>query len=297
MVGAEGQRDDLRPEFKVAVFGLTARLQRILEIVLKHARHNQYRFTLSPTRGPGQYDIALVDMTAKGGFEVANTLRRVSASRPVVTIGRRNDPARRDDLQQATFTMQVLKVLNIVVDSQLFRQVQQRVAQAALVRLPPAGTASGLVAPTLPLPRAQASGADLRRPRTLIVDDSPTVRRQLLEALVPMGLQAEAVASAVEALHRLAQQRYGLIFVDVVMPGMDGYQFTRKLKRNRQLRSTPIVMLTSRSSPFDLVRGALAGCDSYLVKPVSLATLRSTVARHMKAFVEVEQFSQQLSAA
>lgn len=297
MVGAEGQRDDLRPEFKVAVFGLTARLQRILEIVLKHARHNQYRFTLSPTRGPGQYDIALVDMTAKGGFEVANTLRRVSASRPVVTIGRRNDPARRDDLQQATFTMQVLKVLNIVVDSQLFRQVQQRVAQAALVRLPPAGTAIGLVAPTLPLPRAQASGADLRRPCTLIVDDSPTVRRQLLEALVPMGLQAEAVASAVEALHRLAQQRYDLIFVDVVMPDMDGYQFTRKLKRNRQLRSTPIVMLTSRSSPFDLVRGALAGCDSYLVKPVSLATLRSTVARHMKAFVEVEQFSQQLSPA
>ena len=64
---AEGMAADPRPEFKVAVFGLAVKFQRILEIVLRHARHNQYRYTVASSRGPGNYDIALVDMTVKGG--------------------------------------------------------------------------------------------------------------------------------------------------------------------------------------------------------------------------------------
>jgi twitching motility two-component system response regulator PilG len=67
------------------------------------------------------------------------------------------------------------------------------------------------------------------------------------------------------------------------MPEMDGYKLTREIKRNRLLRAMPVIILTSRSSPFDLARGALAGCNSYLVKPVSLYSLRETVARHLKA--------------
>ena len=140
-------------------------------------------------------------------------------------------------------------------------------------------------APALPATR-QTPLADntpaTRRPRVLVVDDSPTVRRQLAVALHRMGLDSEGVNSAREALETLAVRRYELVFVDVIMPEIDGYRLTREIKRNRLLKPMPVVILTSRSSPFDLARGALAGCDSYLVKPVSMQALRDTVARHLQ---------------
>ena len=112
------------------------------------------------------------------------------------------------------------------------------------------------------------------------------MRRQLSLALHQIGLDSEAVASAREALEVLAMRRYEMVLADVVMPDMDGYRLTRTIKRNRALRGMPVVILTSRSSPFDLARGALAGCNSYLVKPVSMQSLRDTVQRHLKKLAQ-----------
>ncbi|HRA77627.1 MAG TPA: response regulator [Burkholderiaceae bacterium] len=259
------EASDTRPEFRVAVFGLAARLQSMLEIVLRHARHNRYRFALSPTRGPGEFDIALVDMTVIGGPEVASTLRRVLEEDAVLRVGRRADPDRpRDDLLQSTFVAQVLFSLNKVVDALVDRRREAQAEQAI---------AAGMIV---------SEHGERRRPRALIVDDSPTVRRQLSLALHQIGLDSEAVASAREALDVLAMRRYEMVLADVVMPDMDGYKLTRTIKRNKALRGMPVIILTSRSSPFDLARGALAGCNSYLVKPVSMQSLRDTVQRHLK---------------
>ncbi|MBP7659986.1 MAG: response regulator [Burkholderiaceae bacterium] len=275
---------DPRPRYRVANFGLGHKLQRLMEIVLRHARHNQYRFELAPSRGPGEYDIAMVDMTARGGPEVANTLRRLPQARPVVKVGRRNDEVRgHDDLLQSSFTMNLLATLNKVVEERLMTQAAARRQSA-----PPAPRLRSIDRAATP-PRAATDGdmqdtvtqLPTRRPRVLVVDDSPTVRRQLAVAMHRMGLDSEGVSSAREALDTLATRRYELVFVDVVMPEMDGYQLTREIKRNKILRPMPVVILTSRSSPFDLARGALAGCNSYLVKPVSLQSLRETVARQL----------------
>ncbi|MBK8763482.1 MAG: response regulator [Burkholderiaceae bacterium] len=275
---------DPRPRYRVANFGLGHKLQRLMEIVLRHARHNQYRFELAPSRGPGEYDIAMVDMTARGGPEVANTLRRLPQARPVVKVGRRNDEVRgHDDLLQSSFTMNLLATLNKVVEERLMTQAAARRQSA-----PPAPRLRSIDRAATP-PRAATDGdmqdtvtqLPTRRPRVLVVDDSPTVRRQLAVAMHRMGLDSEGVSSAREALDTLATRRYELVFVDVVMPEMDGYQLTREIKRNKMLRPMPVVILTSRSSPFDLARGALAGCNSYLVKPVSLQSLRETVARQL----------------
>jgi len=79
------------------------------------------------------------------------------------------------------------------------------------------------------------------------------------------------------------------VFVDVMMPVMDGYQLTRAIKRDPATRAIPVVILTSRSSPFDLARGALAGCNRYLVKPVALQSLRDTVLRHLRKRAEARE--------
>lgn len=271
---------DTRPEFRVAVFGLATKLQRLLEIVLRHARHNRYRYSLSPTRGPGEFDIALVDMTVIGGPEVASTLRRLLEDEAVLRVGRRADPQRPvDDLLQGNFVAQVLFALNRVVDALVQRRRDAELAQAV---------ATGLMV---------SDHGERRRPRALIVDDSPTVRRQLSLALNRIGLDGEAVSSADEALDVLAMRSYELMLADVVMPGLDGYQLTRTVRRDRGLRAMPVILLTSRSSPFDLARGALAGCNSYLVKPVSMQTLHETVQRQLRRYAKRRRMEKELRFA
>ena len=106
------------------------------------------------------------------------------------------------------------------------------------------------------------------RHRALVVDDSPTVRKQLVLELGSFNIQVDTAETGEQGLEMLKKNRYDIIFLDVVMPGADGYQVCKTIRRNQETKSTPIVMLTSKSSPFDKVRGSLAGCSSYLTKPV-----------------------------
>jgi CheY-like chemotaxis protein len=279
---------DSRPVFRVADFGLGQRLLQLAEAVLRHARGNRYRFEFAARREPGQYEVALVDMTTQGAATVVDALRAMSARCPaILRIGRRHDAVRgHDDLLVAHFTAQLLEALNRAVESRMLpgaeasarRPLASSAGESATGprERPPAAAAEARSGP------GETQAPSARRPRVLVVDDSPTVRRQLAVALHRMGLDSEGVNSAREALETLAVRRYELVFVDVMMPEIDGYRLTREIKRNRILKPMPVVILTSRSSPFDLARGALAGCDSYLVKPVSMQALRETVARHLQ---------------
>jgi len=260
-----------RPEFRVAAFGLGRKFLRIADIVFQHARHNPYRFVVAgAARGPEDYDLALVDMTAQGGAEVAQALRRQGASRPVVTVGRRGDPARpTDDLLMQRFALNLLSVLNEAVERHLLLPVQR--GAAAVVR-----GASLLLSTPDP---EQLLG---RRPRVLMVDESPAVRRQLSLALHQMGLDSEGVGSGGEARDVIAVRRYELMFVEAVLPDVGGLKLAREVKRDPALHAMPVIVLTRRSSPLDLLRGVMSGCDSYLVKPVTLQTLRETVSRCLR---------------
>jgi two-component system, cell cycle response regulator len=106
------------------------------------------------------------------------------------------------------------------------------------------------------------------RHRALVFDDSPTVRKQLVLELGSFNIKVDTAENGEQGLEMLKLNRYDIIFLDVVMPGTDGYQVCKIIRRNQDTKLTPIVMLTSKSSPFDKVRGSLAGCSSYLTKPV-----------------------------
>ncbi len=125
----------------------------------------------------------------------------------------------------------------------------------------------------------------------LIVDDSPTVRRQLSGALERLGVASESVESARQALQRLSEQHFDLALLDIVMPDMDGYKLTREIKRNKQWRQLPVIILTSRSSPFDLARGALAGCDAYLTKPVPFRALEAAIVKQLRRSLAIDDLS------
>jgi len=152
----------------------------------------------------------------------------------------------------------------------------------------PAAPRSNLV----PFPAASVADAQAApRLRVLVVDDSPTVRRQLTVAFDRLGLGCETVASAAQALERLAREHFDLALVDVVMPDADGYKLTREIKRDKRLRQMPVIILTSRSSPFDLARGALAGCDAYLSKPVPFRALEAAVVKQLRKSLAIDDLT------
>jgi CheY-like chemotaxis protein len=140
--------------------------------------------------------------------------------------------------------------------------------------------------------RATAGGS--RTVQILVVDDSPTVRRQMSQALQRMGLKCVAVPSAKDALARIEQEHFEMALVDVVMADMDGYQLTKAMRR--RFPDMPVVILTSRSSPFDLARGALAGCSSFLVKPVPLKKLHAIVLKQLRKSLAIDDLPGLLKA-
>ena len=127
--------------------------------------------------------------------------------------------------------------------------------------------------------------------RALVVDDSPTVRAQLSNVITRIGMQCELADGAAAALARLEGSHYDLIVVDVLMPDMDGYKLTREIKRGRAHKHTPVIILTSQSSPFDRARGALAGCDIYLTKPVGLKAFYDAATKALRKSMAVDDLS------
>lgn len=112
------------------------------------------------------------------------------------------------------------------------------------------------------------TGMPFQSRRALVVDDSPTVRKQLEIELKASNIFVDSAETGELGLDLAERNAYDIIFLDVVLPGADGYQVCKTIKKNPATKLTPVVMLTSKSSPFDRVRGSLAGCDTYLTKPV-----------------------------
>lgn len=109
--------------------------------------------------------------------------------------------------------------------------------------------------------------------RVLVVDDSTVVRRLMEFTLGPMGVRVDFAGSGEDAIELVKLNRYDLIFLDVLLPGIDGYRVCRSIKGDKRTRNTPVIMLTSKSSAIDKVRGMMSGSDVYLTKPLERCEL------------------------
>jgi twitching motility two-component system response regulator PilG len=122
---------------------------------------------------------------------------------------------------------------------------------------------------------AKASGL-----RILVVDDSATIRRSAESMLVAEGHEVVTAENGFDALSKVARHNPDLIFVDIMMPRLDGYQTCAIIKNNSQYRATPVIMLTSKDGLFDQARGRVVGSDLYLTKPFTKDELLAAVAQH-----------------
>lgn len=115
----------------------------------------------------------------------------------------------------------------------------------------------------------------------LVVDDNVTVREFMKSKLASFNFNVDYAENGEEAIGLTGQKYYTCIFLDVIMPGIDGYQVCKLIKSKRVTPKTAVIMLTSKDSPFDKIRGSMSGCDAYLTKPVDEEKLLETIVKYL----------------
>jgi twitching motility two-component system response regulator PilG len=115
--------------------------------------------------------------------------------------------------------------------------------------------------------------ANLAGTKVMVIDDSNTIRRSAEIFLKAAGCEVILAEDGFDALAKIADQHPQVIFVDIMMPRLDGYQTCALIKRNAKFKSTPVIMLSSKDGLFDRARGRMAGSDQYLTKPFTQDSL------------------------
>ena len=118
--------------------------------------------------------------------------------------------------------------------------------------------------------------------KVMVIDDSKTIRRTAETLLKKAGCEVVTAEDGFEALSKIVEQRPDLIFVDIMMPRLDGYQTCALIKNNATFKSTPVIMLSSKDGLFDKARGKIVGSEQYLTKTFTKKELLGAISRHVK---------------
>ena len=118
--------------------------------------------------------------------------------------------------------------------------------------------------------------------RVMVIDDSKTIRRTAETLLKKEGCNVVTATDGFEALSKIADHQPQIIFVDIMMPRLDGYQTCALIKNNQMFKAIPVIMLSSKDGLFDKARGRIVGSDEYLTKPFTRDELLSAIRKFVK---------------
>jgi len=119
--------------------------------------------------------------------------------------------------------------------------------------------------------------------RVMVIDDSKTIRRTAETLLKREGAEVITATDGFEALAKIADQKPQIIFVDIMMPRLDGYQTCALIKNNQMFKHTPVIMLSSKDGLFDKARGRIVGSEQYVTKPFTREELLDAIRKHVSA--------------
>ncbi len=124
-------------------------------------------------------------------------------------------------------------------------------------------------------------GTSLDGVKVMVIDDSKTIRRTAETLLKKAGCEVVTAIDGFEALAKITDENPDLIFVDIMMPRLDGYQTCALIKKNPAYKDTPVILLTSKDGLFDRARGRIVGSDLYLTKPFTKDELLGAIREHL----------------
>ncbi len=117
--------------------------------------------------------------------------------------------------------------------------------------------------------------------KILVIDDSKTIRRTAETLLSKEGCQVFTAIDGFDALSKIADHQPDLIFVDIMMPRLDGYETCSLIKHNKTFKKTPVIMLSSKDGLFDRARGRIVGSEQYLTKPFTKDELLGAISNQI----------------
>jgi twitching motility two-component system response regulator PilG len=123
--------------------------------------------------------------------------------------------------------------------------------------------------------------ANLNGLKVMVIDDSKTIRRTAETLLKKEGCDVVTATDGFEALAKISDQQPQIIFVDIMMPRLDGYQTCALIKNNQMFKSVPVIMLSSKDGIFDKAKGRIVGAEQYLTKPFTREELLGAIRRHV----------------
>ncbi len=226
--------------------------------------------TYSVAKLTDQTDLLIVDIDEQTSFDIKNHIDATNPDMPVVTVGQYDNPEGSDyHIKGLLLATRVIRVLDQV-------EIPAKNAQA-LVNSEQAPEVGCYVVDI-------GSTEDKTHAHTvLVVDDSQLMRNiiglELKKASLPLSI--DYAESGEKALAMVAAKSSDFIFLDVVMPGMDGYETCGHIRKINEMKKTPIVMLSAKTSPLDEVKGVMAGCTNYVTKPVKSDEFQNMLDRIM----------------
>jgi len=214
-------------------------------------------------------DLLIVDIDEKTFFD-CKSVDALESDTPIVTVGKSDKPQGSDyHIKGLLLATRVIRVLDQVEIPARGRHV--------LINGEQAPEAHGYA--------ADAGGVQAKAGAyaVLVVDDSELMRKtiglELNKASLPLSI--DFAESGEQALAKAAAKAYDFIFLDVMMPGMDGYETCGEIRKIAGMKKTPIIMLSARTSPLDEVKGIMAGCTNYITKPIKSDEFQNMLDRIM----------------
>ncbi|MEN8167461.1 MAG: response regulator [Pseudomonadota bacterium] len=260
----------------IALVGVSAHELRVLQTICVISKDRPQIYVLQDEIQSATADIAIVDQDNSKAMAAWQRFQTSNPAIPVIMLTRQPKPD--PSGYQLGRPLMATRLLN------LLDKIQQTLGSPAFAPPQTDGTKESTRTPEPQAAQQSAVGKDEKGSRltALVVDDSLPVRRQIGLHLTPLVGRVDLAEDGERAVEFIAHRSYDIIFLDVVLPGMDGYKICREIKRNKRTKMTPVIMLTGKSSPFDRVKGKLAGCDTYLTKPVDDTTFDEVVQKYLK---------------
>lgn len=260
--------------FRVALCGLSGNERKALGSIFKLAASRPRAYVICDDSEKHNSHVFVVDTDDEVAVNEWRNLTSANVQAPSLRVGS-IQPHHQEDawIKRPLILLNLLKALDKLVISayqyapELVIADDQDINSKTHVALQSAAEAN--------------SQTNIQGYRALVVDDSDSVRQLMKIELRLCGISADFAASGEEAIALFRRQSYDLVFLDIMLPGIDGYQVCKRCKTVD--KSTKVVFLTGRGSSIDKLRGVLAGCSGYLTKPVAQDKLHAIIRKHLQA--------------
>lgn len=252
--------------YTLGVYGLSATQRMVVASLCRLSQSRGIRYALQDTPDALTCDIAVVDADDAEALDRWRN-QQEAFQRPIVYVSASPLTDLEDkhyNILRSHLSGGLLQLLNRIVVNELGHEPSAAAGESGAAASAERGDGAG----SRPAARA------------LVIDDSLSARTQIALCLEKLNIDVTVAKDAQHALSQIHERFFDIIFLDVILPDMDGYQVCKLIKKDPMTRRVPVVMLTSKGSTINRLQGSIAGCDRYLVKPATEEDVIS-VAKHL----------------